>query len=431
MSSTGWSKVLSEAKGIETGDLPEGEELQRFIGGRHATGRLWHAVFLASTLVGIVALSALLLNIIDGAFGWVAVRNRVEPEALAIEGVALQELSAEQLVTVLQTHLSAAVVRRLDSEQPLAGRSQADLYALVLDRVVSPEVLEAWTLSQSLFSRAEVQRAMARDFPDARLVFRSWLNPGFLRSTQSSVPERAGVRTAVLGSLWIIVITVAVAFPTGVGAAIYLEEYARDNWINRVIQTNISNLGGVPSIIYGLLGLAVFVRGLEPLTSGTLLGLSDPTTASGRTILSAGFTLALLILPLIITNAQEAIRAVPRSLRYAGYSLGATKWQTIAAHVLPNALAGILTGTILAMSRAIGETAPLVVVGATTFIAVDPTGPFSKFTALPMQIYQWTARPQDEFRRIAAAAILVLLVLLLTLNASAIWLRNRYSRRGY
>jgi phosphate transport system permease protein len=416
---------------FETGDLPEGEELKRFVERRHATGRLWRAVFLASTMVGIIALSALLLNIMDGAFGLVAVRNRVEPEALAVEGVPLQQLSAEQLVTVLQKHLSAAVVRRLDSEQPLAGRSQAELYALVLDRVVSPEVLEAWTLSQSLFGRGEVEQILARDFPDARLVFRSWLNLDLLRNTQSSVPERAGVRTAVLGSLWIILITVAVAFPTGVGAAIYLEEYARDNWVNRVIQTNISNLGGVPSIIYGLLGLAVFVRGLEPLTSGTLLGLSDPTTANGRTILSAGLTLALLILPLIITNAQEAIRAVPRSLRYAGYSLGATQWQTIAAHVLPNALAGILTGTILAMSRAIGETAPLVVVGATTFIAVDPSGPFSKFTALPMQIYQWTARPQDEFRRIAAAAILVLLVLLLALNASAIWLRNRYSRRGY
>jgi phosphate transport system permease protein len=411
--------------------LPEGQDLKRFVERRHAIGRLWRAIFLASTMVGIVALSALLLNIIDGAFGLVAVRNRVEPEALAVSGVPLQELPAPQLITVLQTHLSAAVVRRLDSEQPLAERSAEELYALVLDRVVSPEVLQAWTLSQSLFARAEVERMMAEDYPDARLVFRSWLNLSFLRSPQSSVPERAGVRTAVLGSLWIILITVAIAFPTGVGAAIYLEEYARDNWVNHAIQTNISNLGGVPSIIYGLLGLAVLVRGLEPLTSGTLFGLSDPTTANGRTILSAGFTLALLVLPLIIINAQEAIRAVPRSLRYAGYSLGATKWQTIAAHVLPNALPGILTGTILAMSRAIGETAPLVVVGATTFIAVDPSGPFSKFTALPMQIYQWTARPQDEFRRIAAAASLVLLVLLLTLNAAAILLRNRYSRRGY
>ncbi len=171
------------------------------------------------------------------------------------------------------------------------------------------------------------------------------------------------------------------------------------------------------------------MRALEPLTSGTLFGLTDPTTANGRTILSAGMTLGLLILPLIIINAQEAIRAVPSSLRQASYGLGATKWQTIWNHVLPNALPGILTGAILAISRAIGETAPLVVVGASTFITVDPDGPFSKFTTLPIQIYQWTARPQDVFRNLAAAAILVLLVLLLTLNASAVLLRNRYSRR--
>jgi phosphate transport system permease protein len=177
-----------------------------------------------------------------------------------------------------------------------------------------------------------------------------------------------------------------------------------------------------------LILVAIFVRALEPLTSGKLFGLADPTTANGRTVLSAGLTLALLVLPLIIINAQEAIRAVPRSLREAGYGLGATKWQVIWAHVLPSALPGILTGNILAMSRAIGETAPLVVVGASTFISVDPSGPFSKFTTLPAQIYQWTARPQDEFRRLAAAAIIVLLALLLTLNAVAVLLRNRYSK---
>jgi phosphate transport system permease protein len=215
----------------------------------------------------------------------------------------------------------------------------------------------------------------------------------------------------------------------GVGAAIYLEEYATDSWINRIIQTNINNLAGVPSIIYGMLGLAIFVRVLEPLSSGTLLGLTDPTTANGRTLFSAGLTLGLLILPMIIINSQEAIRAVSNALRQASYGLGATKWQTIWHHVLPNAMPGILTGTILAISRAIGETAPLVVVGASTFITVDPTGPFSKFTTLPIQIYQWTARPQDEFRNIAAAAILVLLVLLLSLNATAVIMRNRFSRR--
>jgi phosphate transport system permease protein len=177
-----------------------------------------------------------------------------------------------------------------------------------------------------------------------------------------------------------------------------------------------------------MLGLVIFVRALEALTSGSLFGVGDPTTANGRTIVSAGLTLGLLILPLLIINAREAIRAVPSSLRQASYGLGATKWQTVWNHVLPGALPGILTGTILAISRAIGETAPLVVIGASTFIMVDPNGPFAKFTTLPIQIYQWTSRPQDEFRHLAAAAILVLLVLLLTLNATAIVLRNRFSR---
>jgi phosphate transport system permease protein len=214
-----------------------------------------------------------------------------------------------------------------------------------------------------------------------------------------------------------------------VGAAVYLEEYAADNRLNRLIQTNINNLAGVPSIVYGMLGLAIFVRTLEPLTSGSIFGYADPTTANGRTVLSGGMTLGLLVLPIVIINAQEAIRAVPQSLRHASYGVGATKWQTVWAHVLPNAMAGILTGTILAVSRAFGEVAPLVVVGASTAISFDPSSPFSKFTTLPMQIYQWTARPQDEFRALAAAAILVLLILLLAINAAAILLRNRYSRR--
>ena len=213
------------------------------------------------------------------------------------------------------------------------------------------------------------------------------------------------------------------------GAAIYLEEYARDNWLNRIIRTNINNLAGVPSIIYGMLGLAIFVRALQVFTSGTFFGaIEDPTTANGRTIVSAGMTLGLLIMPLIIIKAQEAIRAVPNSLRQASFGLGGTKWQTVWSHVIPNAMPGILTGTILAISRAIGETAPLVVVGASTFITKDPEGPFSKFTTLPIQIYQWTARPQAEFRNIAAAAIVVLLILLLTLNATAVLLRNRYRK---
>ena len=343
----------------------------------------------------------------------------------------LADLPKETLVAILQANVSKGLFRRFESETPFQDRSQEAVYGLVVERVVEPEIVQTWPLFESVLNRSEVLAEAAAKHPDAEVRFVSWLHPDFLVNPQSADPERAGVRTAILGSLWTILITVLFAFPLGVGAAIYLEEYAVENRLNRLIQTNINNLAGVPSITYGMLGLAVFVRMLEALTSGKLFGLVDPTTANGRTIVSAGLTLGLLILPLIIINAQEAIKSVPNSLRQAGMGLGATEWQTIWSHVLPNAMPGILTGTILAVSRAIGETAPLVVVGASTFITVDPTSPFSKFTTLPIQIYQWTARPQDEFRSIAAAAIIVLLVLLLTLNATAVLLRNRFSKRRF
>jgi phosphate transport system permease protein len=178
--------------------------------------------------------------------------------------------------------------------------------------------------------------------------------------------------------------------------------------------------------VYGMLGLAIFVRAMEALTSGAMFGVTD---SNGRTVLSAGLTMGILVLPLVIINAQEAIKAVPDSIRQAAYGVGATRWQTIWSHVLPNAVPGILTGSILAMSRAVGETAPLIIIGASHFITIDPSSPFSKFTALPVQIYQLTSRPQAEFHSVAAAAILVLLILLLTLNTTAILLRNRFQRR--
>ncbi|HQJ10293.1 MAG TPA: phosphate ABC transporter permease PstA [Anaerolineae bacterium] len=396
---------------------------------RHRLGRVWSALFLGAILIAILALGALLYDIIDGAFGLVAVENRVDPASLAIEGVPLEDLSKEQLTAILAQHISAGLLRRLEHDQPFEERDRASVYALVMERVVEPKIVKTWSLTASLTQRAAIEAEVAEKYPQAQLEFRAWINPTFIQMPQSSKPEIAGVRTAILGSLWTIALTLIVAFPVGVGAAIYLEEYASDTALNRVIQTNINNLAGVPSIIYGMLGLAIFVRGLEPFTSGTLLGVADPTTANGRTVLSAGLTLALLILPLIIINAQEAIKAVPASLREASYGLGATRWQTIWYHVLPNALPGILTGTILAISRAIGETAPLVVVGASAFVALDPSGPFSKFTTLPIQIYQWTTRPQDQYRNLAAAASLMLLVLLLSLNAAAILLRNRYSKK--
>jgi phosphate transport system permease protein len=231
----------------------------------------------------------------------------------------------------------------------------------------------------------------------------------FLNSYPSRFPERAGIKSALFGTMWTVGFTGLLSFPLGVGAAIYLEEYAPRNWLTRVIETNIANLAGVPSIVYGVLGLAVFVRAMS----------------LGRSVLAGAATLALLILPIVIISSQEAIRAVPPSIREAGYGVGATKWQTLQHLVLPIAFPGVLTGMILALSRAIGETAPLIMIGALTFIAFTPNTPLDEFTVSPIQIFNWAARPQAGFHELAAAGIIVLLVALLSMNALAIILRNR------
>jgi phosphate transport system permease protein len=229
-------------------------------------------------------------------------------------------------------------------------------------------------------------------------------------------PSEAGFRPAIIGSLQLIAGVILFVVPIGVGAAIYLEEYAdRTKWWNRVVEVNIQNLAAVPSIIYGILGLAFIVRG--PVDLGFILA-------------AGSMTLALLVLPVVIIAGREAIRAVPDSIRQGSLALGATKWQTIRHHVLPAAIPGIATGVILAVSRALGEAAPLLLVGATVFVTFDPT-PFSPdgYSALPVQIYQFAVRPQEEFQALAAAGIIVMLVLLLTMNSFAIWLRNRYEQR--
>jgi phosphate transport system permease protein len=239
-----------------------------------------------------------------------------------------------------------------------------------------------------------------------------WLSLDLLTNSPSRKPVEAGLRPALLGTLWVIGLTALFAFPVGVGAAVYLEEYAPNNRWTRLLKTNIANLAGIPSIVYGLLGLGVFV---------SLLAL-------GRTVISGALTMALLILPVIIIASQEAIRAVPPSLRQAAFALGATRWQVARDHVIPAAMPGILTGIILSISRAMGETAPLLVVGAAAYVTFNPTGLTSKYTALPMQIYEWARRPQQEFQDLAAAAIIVLLVLLLMLNATAIYLRQQFAK---
>ncbi len=397
---------------------------------RHSSGNIFARFFLVSTWAGIAALALLMLTILNDSIGYVIITTEVDPASLAVNGVPYEEQTNQQLTDILANHLSARRLRVLEKETPFADLNQAELVLLVEQEVLDPEAAATFSMVQSLFDRSMVNAELA-EHPGATMQMRFWLQPGLLSNSGSSNALLAGIRTALYGSLWIIAITILVAFPIGVGAAIFLEEYTVDNAFYRLLRANITNLAGVPSIIYGMLGLAIFVRGMQPITSGALFNAvsGDPAAATGRTILSAGFTLALLILPLIIINAQEAIRAVNPLLRQASLGLGATQWETIWHHVLPQAMPGILTGTILAISRAIGETAPLVVVGAATYITFDPTGPFSKFTTLPIAIYQWVSRPQPEFRSLAAASILVLMALLLSLNAFAIALRNRLQKK--
>lgn len=240
-----------------------------------------------------------------------------------------------------------------------------------------------------------------------------YLDLQFLQSLPSRKPENAGVYAALIGTIWLMAVVAPVSLLLGVGTAIYLEEYAKDNAITNFIKVNISNLAGVPSIVFGLLGLTIFVRAL----------------ALGTSVLAAGLTMSLLVLPVIIVASQEAIRAVPNQLREASFGLGATKWQTIVRIVLPAAIPGILTGGILALSRAIGETAPLVVLGMPLFLAFLPKTFLDSMTVLPLQIYNWTGRPQVEFHALAAAGIIVLLVMLIIMNSIAVLIRNKFQKR--
>ena len=586
--------------------MPKDADFFQHLQSRHRRGRVGQLFNTFSVAVAGLALIALFLNVVNEAFGTVGVVNTIEPETLT-DGRPLEALNNKALALILAEHVGgrlrvlirdtisqvdhdvftrstvAQIVGDTDVDAAISDRllkdirredqalllaryaDNATLRRLVLEEVVKQNIIASFTLSDTLFSfdaiKAEIEGPILEAYKknqrldDAKVTvvrFYSWLDGEFLSKPMSSTPALAGVRTALIGSVGLMIVVVLVALPIGVGAAIYLEEYAEDGFINRLIETNVRNLAGVPSIIYGMLGLAIFVRALAPFSSGMIFGfnvdaptveavvdriapvfdggisfdgknlasdseLIDTPTAqnivntflhygtpsltmqgnsdirrladslaealditvdvtlthadqdydlelrgntyrfdiaddasidgerfdalmaklarinsfapNGRTLLSAGLTLALLILPIIIINAQEAIRAVPYTIREASFGLGATRWQTIWNQVLPAALPGIMTGAILSVSRAVGETAPLIVVGAATFLLTDPTSPFSQFTALPIQIYQWTTRPQGQFADIAAAAIIVLLTLMLALNATAIILRNRYSIR--
>ena len=240
-----------------------------------------------------------------------------------------------------------------------------------------------------------------------------WVDWQFINSYPSRKPELSGIKAALLGSLWVIGFTALISIPIGVGSAIYLEEFAEDNRFNRFIKLNIANLAGVPSIIYGILGLAIFVELMK----------------MGRVILAGSLTMSLLILPIIIITSQESIKTVPKDLVNASLALGATKWQTVIKVILPISLAGIISGIILAISRAIGESAPMIAISALVYLTFIPEGPMDRFTVLPIQIYNWISQPQDDFRSIAAAGIVVLMIVLLSMNSIAILIRLKFQRR--
>lgn len=328
---------------------------------RKRRGTIFRNVCLAMTIFGVLSLGALLYDTIGSAFTWAAVEER-----------------------------------------EVRGR-------------VQPNVVQTWSLWEGLYNRDELERLTAENYPEAEFRFFSWVNLNFLTNFPSRFPELSGFRSPLIGSLMVIGITALLSFPIGTGAAIFLEEYGTQGWLSRVIETNIANLAGVPSIIYGLLGLTIFVRGADELTGG-------------QTVLAGAFTMTLLSLPIIIVAAREAIRAVPPSQRQAALALGATRWETTYSHVLPSALPGILTGTILAMSRAIGETAPLITIGALTYVAFDPSGPRDIFTVMPIQIFNWVTLPQETFHNLASAGIVVLLSILLTMNGIAIVIRRKTER---
>ena len=288
-------------------------------------------------------------------------------------------------------------ISEADLQKMLRGRSRLDLAF----RVVA--------IGSLVFALGALAALLADVFMDGAGRV-SWQ---FLTSFPSRKPEQAGFLSALVGSLYLMILTILIAFPLGIGAAVYLEEYAKKHWFSRIVEVNIANLAGVPSVIYGLLGLELFVRMMK----------------LGQSLLAGALTMALLVLPIIIIAAREALKTVPNPIKEASYALGASRWQTVWFHVLPLAFPGMLTGSILAFSRAIGEAAPMITIGALTYIAFLPDSVMSPFTVMPIQVFNWVSRPQHGFFACAAAGILILMAILLVMNTAAILLRQRYQKR--
>jgi phosphate transport system permease protein len=378
---------------------------------RHGKARAFAVTCWIATWVGVVMLAILLCDVAGDSFGWVLQRTANDPRMFML--LCQQQPGFEAQAHEIDPALFEKIDHKIDARTRSAERRGDELNPQ--DRIdIRTDVLHSVCTDTPDYYK---QFHMQSTFSQRVLV--SWqITRGILWDFASRHPTKAGYKSAIVGSLWLLVLTALLSVPVGVSAAVYMEEYAKKNRLNRLIEVNISNLAGVPSIVYGILGLAVFVRGMNIEGWGM-----------GNSVLAGSLTMGLLSLPVIIIAAREAIKAAPDSIRQGAFALGATKWQVVRHHVLPAALPGMLTGVILAMSRAIGETAPMIMIGALSYVAFIPKGPLDDFTVLPIQIYNWIAMPQKEYHLLAACGILVLLVVLLLMNSVAIVIRDHAQRK--
>lgn len=400
-----------------------GEDERRRLRGRQRAGRIFAWITFVPVVLAVVLIATLFFDVFTDAVSWQIVEPANSGETFAwSEGFRLRGTweRVVRLELTAQGLTDAEIDAFFADSEEVRKFSARNRVELMWDTGDGPM---RWLVTNSrddtvddfgifeFWGRADEVRAELG--PDQKLYLNPWLDVSFFGRTASRTPVMAGIRPALVGTLWVIGLVILLALPIGVGAALYLEEYAPDNRLTRFIEVNIRNLAGIPSIVYGILGLYLFVRMLS----------------FGPTILAAGVTLGLLVLPVVIIASREAIRAVPSTLRQASYGLGSTRWQMVSRVVLPNAVGGIMTGVILAVARAIGETAPLLLIGAASFIAFLPTGVFSHYTVMPIQIYSWVAENDAEFAHVASAAIVVLLAVLLALYALANFVRRRYERK--
>lgn len=390
---------------------------------RRVRGRLFHAAVAVPTFLALALLAALLVELLTDTVSWQVVEPRGSGESFAFFAGFSLSGSWEKVVRLELAARGSdqaeidSVTRDPDERRKFAARNRVELM-LWADgkplRWVVTGSRDALVQDHGLITgwqrRGELLAGLQ---PGQHLYLNPWLDIAFFAKSASRTPLMAGLAPALLGSLWVIGLVILIAVPVGVGAAIYLEEYAADNVFTRVLEVNLRNLAGVPSIVYGILGLTVFVR---------LLGL-------GPVILAAALTLSLLVVPVVVIASREGIRSVPTSMRQAAYGLGATKSQVVFRVVLPAALSSVVTGVILAVARALGETAPLLVIGAAVFVPGLPNGPLAQYTALPIQIYTWVGENEREFAHVASAGIVVLLGVLGLLYGAAFWLRRKYERR--